>query len=231
MYKTSAFLVFLTSILLVGCQERGDKKSLGPLPDNGIYFDYQVMGEEGEDSVACRLQCRRGNQEGETVLLPSTTEVTLDGQPLQPDSAGFSGIYYETQRPAAGFSGQHTWQLKDKEGTIKANFSYFAFSLADLPPQVKRGDLELQLKNFPDDDDTRLHLLLVDTAWASNDLNALWRVRDGKLLIPVDRLSQLKAGPISLELRYEETLPLQPDAQRGSLHISYGLRRSFDLVD
>jgi len=224
--KLTSLLTFILAATLAGCGN-GAREPKAAADPGAVYYEYQVMGEEGEDSVACRLQCRRGGSAGPTILLDPGATVLVDNTPLAADSAGFSGIYYETELPAAGFSGRHSWTLTDKAGhSSKLPFTFSSFTLADIPAQLKRGDLDFEVSGLPDDAG-RLHLLLIDTAWATNDLNALLPVRKGRLTVPAARLAELKAGPISLELRFDETTPLET----GSLRLSYGLRRSFDLVD
>lgn len=221
-------LLFFTALLLAACQnmDRREAATTG----SALYLDYQISGEEGEDSVACRLQCRRGNSDGPTVLL-SPAAVRLDSLPLVADSAGFSGIYYETQRPSAGFNGNHIWQVRDSAGHDRTiPFNFFTFSLSPLPARIRRSDIEMEVKNFPANRG-RVHLLLVDTSWASNDLNIILPVRDGRVLVPGGRLRYLSNGPIDLEMRYDEIVPLEPDARPGRLHLTYTIRRSFDLED
>ena len=225
--KAIPLLSFIVAAVLAAGCGNGVREPKAAADPAAVYYEYQVMGEEGEDSVSCRLQCRRGSAAGPTILLDPGATVLMDSTPLAADSAGFSGFYYETGLPAAGFTGKHNWTLTDKSGhSSKLPFTFNAFTLAGIPAQLKRGDLQFEVSGLPDDAG-RLHLLLIDTAWTSNDLNALLPVKNGRLTVPAARLAELKSGPISLELRYDETTPLET----GSLRLSYGLRRSFDLVD
>lgn len=228
MQRPSLFLALFATLLLAACQNM-DRRAPA-FSGNALYLDYQISGEEGEDSVACRLQCRRGGPDGPTVLL-SPGAVRLDSIPLTADSAGFSGIYYETERLSTGFDGNHIWQMRDSAGHDRATpFRFSAFSLSELPARIRRSDIEMELKNFPENRG-RVHLLLIDTSWASNDLNIILPVHNGRVLVPGGRLRYLSNGPINLEMRYDEIVPLEPDARPGRLHITYTVRRSFDLED
>src|SRR5688500_17664824 len=69
----------------------------GPEDVSDFWFDYRISGEEELEAVTCMVQFRDGSPRGEAVPLPAPGQVTLDGQPLPGDSAGFTGFYYEIQ--------------------------------------------------------------------------------------------------------------------------------------
>lgn len=84
---------------LIACN---DIDKVGAQTDlNDIYADYKVFGEEENETVTVLLQFRAGGADGKTIVIKNPGKVTIDGTPLQADSAGVSGAYYEAAFPLA----------------------------------------------------------------------------------------------------------------------------------
>src|SRR5690606_28138271 len=105
----------------------------------------------------------------------------------------------------------------------------FALS-SELPPRISRNNFAIQLEGLPGKEP--VSLVLTDTSFLSNDFNRIDTVKNGVLTIPAERLSELKNGPVILQLQREEIKKLR-DApkQGGRLLIQYGLQREFILTD
>jgi hypothetical protein len=70
---------------------------------------------------------------------------------------------------------------------------------------------------------------MTDTAFITNDVNQVVKVKDGELQVDQKMLDQLKNGPINLELYREQVIPVEDRTRAGGkITISYGLKR--DLV-
>ena len=160
-------------------------------------------------------------------------KIELDGEEIKADSAKFAGVYYEKVSPVRDFIGKHTikFTAANKKEYIE-EFEFKPFSLSEeLPQTISRIAFAIQLKDFPARE-TGLHIVMIDTAYATNDVNERVVIENGRLLISPFMLSQLKNGPISIELTSEEQKPLQSRTkQGGKLLVRYGLKREFVLTD
>ena len=73
---------------------------------------------------------------------------------------------------------------------------------------------------------------MVDTSFATEDVNEEIRVRKGKIDIGAEELVNLAKGPITLEIYKEEEKPLKNvSTEGGRLSIRYSLRRQFTFID
>jgi hypothetical protein len=165
------------------------------------------------------------------MLLEPPAMLELDGELLQPDSAGFSGIFYEISFPLEGFGGKHRLRFTSPEGkAYEQEFEYYAFSLShNLMEEISSGAFELRLEDMPEDE-VRVNLSLVDTSFTTNDVNEPVMVRDGSLKVTERMLSKLSKGPVMMEIFREDEQVLQFGPHRGVLTTTYGLNREFLLV-
>jgi hypothetical protein len=156
----------------------------------------------------------------------------LDGVNLQPDSTKLSGAYYEAERPLAQFQGNHVISLTDsKNKEHKAEFAFQPFTLAEeIPAKVAKKPFSIRLANFPKDLD-QVRLVMIDTSFASPDVNEEIGIENGEIRIENDKLANLALGPINLEIYFEEVRPLRKISREGGrLQVFYSLRRQFELV-
>lgn len=196
-----------------------------------IWFDYQVWGEEGGDSVTVKLQYRYG-ENGETVLLNKKTICEFDGKPVQPGNSAVTGPYYELRFPIASFGGTHTIRFVHTNGReYKERFSYEPISLAtELPPSIKRGTLVFDLQGINKGGFVRL--LMTDTVFGSNGIEKFERIRDGKMIVTAEELSELASGPVHLELIRENERQVDEQTREGGrISVWYALKRDFILED
>lgn len=197
-----------------------------------LYADYKIEGEEGKDSITCIFQFKNNRFSPETFLLEDPAGVQLDGTAIQPDSTAFTGVYYEIQKPLQTFTGKHTIVFTDFDGhnhTEVFDFTPIRLKTA-IPQTVKRQDMVLQLEGLKPVDVIRV--VMIDTAFASEDINELDTVKNGTLFIKKQQLKAVANGPITLQLFKEEERPVKEAIEKGGqLAITYSLSRDFELRD
>ncbi|HEY0041550.1 MAG TPA: hypothetical protein VGB71_12840 [Flavisolibacter sp.] len=224
-----AFCVFFC---LTSCLNNKQDDPTAMHPDV-IFHDYKLTADEDRGDVTMMLQYRLNGPEGEPFLLNEPSKVSLDGIELKADSAKLAGTFYEFSRPIQDFRGSHTIIFTDSRGKEhKAAFAFEPFMLAEeLSEQISKSPFAIKLADFPKDP-TPIRLVMIDTAYATTDVNEEMRIRDG--IVPIDgqKLANLVKGPITLEVYREEEKPLQGISKKGGrISITYGLRRQFELVD
>lgn len=221
----------LTLIFLSSCtsNEIGNSNDVNP---DAVFFDYEIWGEEGKEDVTINLQYRMGGPNGTTLVLSEPSQVVLDSERLQPDSARFSGAYYELQKPVDSFTGKHTIVFTDlNKKEYKEEFEFTPFVISpDVPSVLKRGDLTFNLQGLEQVD--YLRVLLTDTSFVSRDINEVDTVKNGRLVIMAERLSALVGGPIHLQLYREIEKPVKNGTREGGkISITYAVKREFELRD
>ncbi len=222
----------LTSILfLFSCtsNEIGNSKDVNP---DAVFFDYQVWADESREEVTVNLQYRMGGKNGTTLVLDEPSKVLFDGEQLKADSAKVTGAYYEIQRPFSSFAGKHTILFIDvNKKEYREEFEFIPFTLEpNVPATMNRGDLVFTFKGLDSID--HLNVVLTDTSFTSADINDIDTVKNGRLVIPLHKLSALVNGPINLQFYKEVERPVKSSTKEGGkLYISYGLKREFELKD
>ena len=195
---------------------------------NVVFLNYRVTAEEGKDSVTCFFEFREGTAAGKTILWPGEGP-KLDGKSVKADSAMFTGIFYEVRRPVAGFNGTHVVSFTDANGVErKQTFEFFSFRLKrEIPPEQPKGPFTIHI-DLPGKEST-VHLMMIDTSFASNDVNETVHVKEGKLLVTAAMLANLSPGPIFMELFKQDDVAVTETGLRGKIIVTYGLRREFGL--
>jgi hypothetical protein len=227
-FSKGAFLLFAIPAIVAGCRnkERPHKET----NFNQLYFDYSVSAEEGDENVTCVFQYKYGGEEGRPVNI-EPAKVSMDGQPIETDSAKLSGFFYEVQRPIDSFTGKHLVVFTTpEEKEYRNEFEFSPFTIRnELPQKMRRKPFDIQLNNFPTNGKS-IRLLLLDTAFESSGFNDRVPVVDGKINIDERILRTVKNGPVVLELYNEEELPLkQKNEVGGKISVTYALRREFNL--
>jgi hypothetical protein len=226
------FFVGVCSFALASClNNKSEKAESSDIDPQRIYHDYRITAEEERENVTIVLQYR-DEEDGEPLTLDEAVSVKLDGVNLQPDSARLSGAYYEAERPLTEFQGSHTISLTDsKNKEHKAEFNFQPFTLAqELPERVSKKPFSIRLSNFPTDQRT-VRLVMIDTSFASPDINEDFVIKNAEIRIGNDKLANLALGPVNMEIHFEEVRPLNKISREGGrLQVSYSLRRQFELV-
>lgn len=228
--KTSGVLISIIAAIVAGCSNR--EKVHTEINYENIYFDYTISAEEGNENVTCVFQFKYGGNGGKAINI-DPAKVELDGEPIETDSAKLSGFFYEIQKPLKSFAGKHTIVFQTGNNKqYKNDFEFFDFSFArELPEKVKRKPFSIQLNNFPPTEKA-VRLLLLDTAFESSGFNDMVHVMNGKINIDESILSNIRKGPVVLELYLEQEKPLKQRTQAGGkISITYGLKKEFDLVN
>jgi hypothetical protein len=226
-------------LFLSGCnnnttniKDADEPKNIADVDPRSIWFDYQVWGEESDDSVTVKLQYRF-RKAGPTLLLNEPAKVELDGKPIPGNSSKITGPYYELRYPVSTFKGDHSIVFTDVKGKqYKATFSFKSFSLdpADFADKFPDVTLILNPKGVAPGD--LIRVLLTDTSFANNDVDRMDTINGkGELIITEKDMKQLAKGPVQMELIKEEERPVQNGIfESGRIRVSYGLRREFLLL-
>ncbi|MFL5809886.1 MAG: hypothetical protein ACJ749_10225 [Flavisolibacter sp.] len=232
MRSSIVLIISLTTIVITACKNRKNERNRG-LDSGLLYLDYRITAEEENETVSCIFKYTYGSRDGRTVLLSEPASVELDGIKVEPDSAGFEGVYYELLRPLADFAGTHhiIFTGSDKK-QYKEEFEFLPFSLLEeLPDKIARQPFVIKLRNLPEKT-IFMNIVMTDTSYESNDVIDIIPVSNGVVPITQEMLARLAPGPINLELSREEIKPLKEKTRTGGrLVIQYGLKREFELID
>ena len=231
--NTSLLFLSILSVcfFFISCtsNEIGNGNDVNP---NSIYFDYRIWGEEGNDDITVMLQYRFGGVNGTTLVLEEPSKVELDGQQIKTDSSRMTGAFYERVKPVKEFTGKHTIVFTDiNQRQYKEEFSFQPIAFrTNIPAEVKRDDLVFELEGLNSEDYVRV--LLTDTSFASDGINRVDTVKNGRVIISKKDLETVVNGPVHLEL-YKEVDRLVKDGtdEGGKLSITYGVKREFVLRD
>jgi hypothetical protein len=232
--STHPFILLLTSTLALtslcfSCSDNkpSDIKDVSP---DAIFFDYKIRGEEHDGRITAYLQFKRSGHNGVPLILTEPAKVELDGEVLSRDSAKLTGAFYEIQKPVENFAGKHTIMFTDIDTReYSEEFVYQPFQLkTKIPTTISREQLVFDFDGLEPVD--YLRVSLIDTAFMSRDINEIDTVKDGRLIIPSEKLYNLVDGPITLLLYRETERPIRNGTRAGGrIVVSYGIQRVFEL--
>lgn len=231
-WKIVFYLITMNFMLLafISCNSNGMKSQEKELNFQELYFDYRVWGDEESGVVTARIQYREGGPEGRTIELGRPGKVSFDGVELKADSSKMNGVHYEINRWVKDFAGRHNIVLSGpgkKQYREEFNFPIFSLKKA-FPKSHDRSDLVVEFNGLADD--TRVQVILTDTAFYSRGIEKTDSVRNGRIVIPGSELQNLNIGPIHVEIYVEIERGLkEPPTPGGSLYLFYGLRKEFEL--
>lgn len=232
MVKFKKAAVVIIALALFGCSdEQKEIEGTEEIDPQNIYFDYKVSGEEGSEYVTIKLQYRNGGEMGNSLRLDEPSAVTLDGENIPPDSSRMQGSFYEIAAPLEGFEGRHVISFTDIKGRkFNESFNFQPFRMVnELPAYMVRGDWVFEFEGLEPLD--LVQVIVIDTSFTSGDINEQDTVKDGRLIISGDRLASLVDGPVQLEFYKEVYRPVRDGTEQGGkMVVSYGLKRTFDLV-
>jgi len=224
------FLYFSFSLFIFYSCSDNEPSDIKDVRPDAIFFDYKIRGEEHDGRITIYLQFKRSGHNGVPLILTEPAKVELDGEVLSRDSAKLTGAFYEIQKPVENFAGKHTIVFTDIDGKqYSEEFVYQPFGLkTKIPATIGRGQLVFDLDGLEPVD--YLRVSLIDTAFLSRDINEIDTVKDGRLIIPSEKLNNLVDGPITLLLYRETERPIRNGTRAGGrIVVSYGLRRAFEL--
>lgn len=206
-------------ILLAACntEEIGKSKDVNP---DSVYSEYTINDNEVSDEALARARFRFGGPEGTTLLLSDSEYVSLDGAKIVADSTKSMGVYYETKKTPASFSGSHTWVFSNRNGkqfTNTFNFAPVRVSNA-IPAKISMKDFVLQLSGVTDS--MKIEVNVSDTASKTDDLeiNAIGK---SAVTIPGASLAKLKPGPITIDIMATERHSLKSTTPEGGEFVIY----------
>lgn len=229
--RVSNWLPVLLVLILAGCTNEENSDSVEREDTTAYFFDYRVWGDEGNPDMNILLQFRKDDELGMGQLI-EPGKVELDGIALQPDSARYTGAFYELQVPFESFEGEHTISYTSPSGSeFKETFRFRPLMLTEpIPAVMSRGDWILELAGTEAGDKVRI--IAIDTSFDSNDINIVETLHNGRVVLEREDLSNLVNGPIYLEIiREVEREVSEGTPAGGRFSLSYGLKREFELRD
>ena len=231
MSRLFLYVMVLVSVSHFSCNNN-DTSEISDIDPGSIWFDYQVWGEEENDSVTIKLQFRLEGETGETISIDDPAKVELDGKLIPGNSSAITGPYYEVQHPVSSFVGEHNIRFTNIDGKQYNEVFTFQpiFLKAKIPDTIKRGTIIFHLSDLIPGGQVRI--LMTDTAYASEGINRVDTITNGQIIITGSDLSGLANGPIQLELIREDERPVREGTREGGkIAVSYGLKREFYLMD
>ncbi|MES1215092.1 MAG: hypothetical protein ABUT20_06225, partial [Bacteroidota bacterium] len=175
---------------------------------------------------------RFAGENGTTLVLNSPSKAELDGELIKADSSKMTGAFYEIMKPVKEFSGKHTITFTDiNKKQYNEEFSFQPIVLlTEIPKEIERGDLLFELEGLNPLDHVRV--VVTDTSFASEEINRVDTVKNGRVIISKKDLETIVNGPVHLSLYKEDEKPVKNGTSEGGrLSISYGLKREFVLKD
>ena len=230
MQRAGFHLLWLALLPLAWACNNEKRAETPDYADMSLFCDYRVTGSEESGQVTVLMQFRAGGADGPGLLLDTPAAVSLDGYLVQPDSSRMFGVYYEQRWLAHEFQGPHQVRYLTEAGdTLVEKFNYPQFRLVDSFPTRWKGDsLTLRINGLQDGDS--LHLLMLDTAYASQGVDQYIVLTNSQLRIPASDFAGLKKGPVIFELYRETERDLRNGPELGGrLSTSYVIRRQFLL--
>ena len=224
------FAIIFFSLFFIGCNNT-NAPGKDVVAGNAAYFDFRIWGEEGKEDVTVLLQFREGDRDGNTMVLEPEGKVELDGEQLKGDSAGFTGAFYEVQKPLSQFKGKHTIVFTNVNGQkFTEEFEFLSFTVSEeLNETINRSDMAINLSGLKPVD--TLRVIVTDTSFTSKDINEMITVNNGKLVITPQLLNNVVNGPATLDIYKESERELKSTKEGGFISITYGLKREFILED
>lgn len=223
--------VLASVVLLVSCNSGAPQRERDELKTDGIFLDYQAIGDESLGQVTVRLQFRFGGPEGDAIMLDAPADVRFDGQPMDTGSSKMNGGYYEAVFPIGDEAELHRINYKDAFGRSYTDSFYFPFFFLneEIPGKVSRSkELEIRLSGLSDG--IPMHVMLTDTSFYGRGVDRIDSIANGKLVFFPQVLGTLSNGPIHIELYREDERILESHGRlRGRLYLSYNISREFEL--
>lgn len=221
------FLLFIAAGLLACQSPEAEKKTSRKPPVN---LALRIWGEEGREFFHCLAQVQSMEPDAAQGKLSTGETLTVDGIRLLPDSARYSGVFYQADLPIGQFAGEHTVSFTTSDGrTHSGKFDFTPFSLElDTGLALTADEMKFQLLNFPEGEN-QVHLLITDTAYATDDINTFLPIKDGRLDVSPVLLSGIKRGPVIMQIIFETEKSLSLGKDRVKLLVSYSLSREIIL--
>lgn len=221
--------ILLLVIVLASCLGAAQKKSDTEAED--IFFDYQVMGMEGNDSVSVVLKFKEFDEYGPNISI-GDGPVMLDGKLVKVDSTPMTGPYYVVNRSLSSFAGKHQIQVTlPNQKKYREDFSFAPFGFrTGLGDTLKRGRLVLDFQGLSGGDVMRV--LLTDTSYTGDGINRTDTIWNNRIVFSKGDLSYLENGPINMELTRESVRRVKSGTEAGGMiSVSYSIFREFWLED
>ena len=220
------FLFLIILVTTFGSCKNSDRRDVA----TGLYTNYSIRGEEGKEFVTAFFQFFDDPAE-RALVLKEPAKVFLDDNLLSPDSAKETGGFYEMQIPIEDFIGTHTIRFIDPENREhREEFSFIPFRLLkEVNDSLNRKDMVFEVEGLRDQDIVRV--VITDTSFQSEGVNEMDTVISQRLDLR-KYLPAISNGPVTLYLFKEEERSLENSpSKRGTISITYSLKREFELKD
>lgn len=204
-------LLCLTLFCACGDAEIGNSKDVNP---ETVYIKYRVTYSENEPMVTLRAQFTFAGPNGTTLVLNNPAKVQLDGDSIPVDSTAADGAFYEVQKPAASFAGNHTLVFT---GNNVVKYSQpFVFSPVQLtsiiPATIGRHDLPLTFSGLAPADS--LNIQIKDTS-SGVGLDTVLYAYNNQTVVSRAMLAKLKPGPLTIQIHGIAPQPMPNTTREG----------------
>jgi hypothetical protein len=213
-------------VAVAGSCKNSDRRDI----TTGLYANYSIRGEEGKQFVTAFFQFFDDPVE-RALVLREPAKVFLDDNLLSPDSAKETGGFYEIQLPIQDFTGTHSIRFIDAQNREhKEEFSFTPFRLIkEVNDSLNRKDMVFEVEGLQDQDLVRV--VITDTSFEGEGVNEMDTVISQRLDLR-KYLPAISNGPVTLYLFKEEERSLKnKPSKRGTISITYSLKREFELKD
>ena len=205
-------LLCLTLFCACGDAEIGNSKDVNP---ETVYIKYRVTYNENEPMVTLRAQFAFAGPNGTTLVLNNPAKVELDGDSIHVDSTAGEGAFYEVQKPAATFTGNHTLVFTGNNGVKYTQ--PFVFSPVQLtstiPAAIGRDGFPLTFSGLAPTDS--LNIRIKDTSSSGTELDTMLYVANNQTVVSRAMLAKLKPGPLTIKIAGITPQPMPNTTKEG----------------
>ena len=215
---------------LASCREKNGNSGHEPIAGL-IFADYKISAEEGSDTVTILLQFRDESRDEENIGFENGGLLRFDGESLEAGHSKMLGIYYETRKPLAGFTGKHTIEFTDRDHhKHQETFNFETLILQEeVPDTLEAGNLELHFAPLTGKN-SQFRIVLTDTSYLGNGISHACEVKNNTVIIPASEMIMLHKGPVMLQCYLEDERESGDTGLAGGIiSVTYGLKRRFFL--
>jgi hypothetical protein len=230
---------------LLSCAEESKKSDKVNVDE--IYQHYTASSSEGSSNFTSRAQFQTGAQwdrleteksGGVTVELTGSSQVSLNGQPMQKDHGVMDGTYYT----GSSAGREITWVWTDNNGKTYTNSATMEpISFGSAPGVINSGnDLEIFWEGAPVRENEEVRIIINATVYDSNNKSkeknlTKYTTERGatSITFTYTMLQEIRGSNVSMEISRMTHIPVQQGTREGGfIDLTYeGNRISTSISD